>query len=204
MKNINNIIIEYPRHKQSIFQTKIETLRRISENFQEDKIKDIIGSLSFFINGTNPNYYYNGTYLEDYREDFNEFLNYFTTKDKMILEFANEYLPNVIEDALGRGIDIDIEIDNVWRIQKGLIAICEKGNINSIKTKQIYCKYTFKREEDIQTRYKMYEFKIKNYNLCKEELKNETSIMVEKFNKILMRKAQKDDMRERYKEEKFV
>jgi len=99
---------------------------------KEEYIEQIIGAFSEYIVAVNPEYVYNKTYLCAYVENF--------IKCQKILKLKYQILLNkILIKILTAGIEQEciISIDDVWKVEKGKIRLCNSINPNIVTKKKM-------------------------------------------------------------------
>ncbi|MBD5462199.1 MAG: hypothetical protein HDR24_03945 [Lachnospiraceae bacterium] len=88
-----------------------------------ENIEQIIAAFSEYIVAVNPEYVYNKTYLRTYVEDFIKCQKALKLKYQILLN-------NILVKILAAGIEREciINIDDVWKVEKGKIILCNSIN----------------------------------------------------------------------------
>lgn len=97
-----------------------------------ENIEQIIGAFSEYIVAVNPEYVYNKTYLSTYVKDFIKCqkklkLKYHILSDKILVKIL----------AAGIEQECIIKIDNVWKVEKGKIILCNSINPHIVTRNKI-------------------------------------------------------------------
>lgn len=95
---------------------------------KEKNIQQMIGAFSEYIVAINPEYAYNKTYLSAYVEDFIQCQKALKLKYQILL---NKILVNIL--AAGIEQECIINIDNVWKFEKGKVKLSNTFNPYIVK-----------------------------------------------------------------------
>ncbi len=96
---------------------------------KEKSIQQVIGAFSEYIVAVNPEYAYNKTYLSAYVEDFIQCQKVLKLKYQILL---NEILVKIL--AAGIEQECIINIDDVWKFEKGKVKLSNTFNPYIVKT----------------------------------------------------------------------
>lgn len=99
---------------------------------KEKKIQQVIGVFSEYIVAVNPEYAYNKTYLSAYVEDFIQCQKALKLKYQILL---NKILINIL--AAGIEQECIINIDDVWKFEKGKVKLSNTFNPYIVKRQKI-------------------------------------------------------------------
>lgn len=97
-----------------------------------ESIEQIIGAFSEYIVAVNPEYVYNKTFLNSYVEDF--------IQCQKALKFKYQILiKKILAKILAAGIEQEciINIDDVWKVQKGKIKLSNSINPYIVKRRKL-------------------------------------------------------------------
>jgi hypothetical protein len=155
----------------------------VSDLFEEE-FKDAIENFSKFLNYTNPNYKYNGTYLSQYTDDYINMIRMLKSKDVIY----NKILMKLIMQKR----KFELLIDNVYYASYSCFEDIQQKYIsldkNKIMGKELELKITFSLNEKEYIYFKKY------INFESKQLINEIVQDIKKYIKLKKIRSEYDEL----------
>jgi len=163
------------KSNEDMFLKNIANLSYITSMCDVDnRYREVIRALSFFLSKTNKNYYYTETFLNDTFNNFEEFLEKFIKKN----EFSKK-MSTYIEQQFKKDDDqlkVTILIDNIWILEYDkntwIRKIKKNGDLNSLLNNSTHITYTLLHRDKIIEMYEKIDTKYAEENQDTESCKS--------------------------------